>query len=73
VSDQLDLELGDVDNFGNSLPPIEDRPVGNRDADELREALRELSDDLDYYVGTDLTRDQLNAAAQLVRLALGHL
>lgn len=61
-----------IDNFGNELN-LEERPEGTRDADELREALIQLSDDLDFYVGEDLTRDQVNAAAQLVRLARGHL
>jgi hypothetical protein len=61
-----------LDNFGNELN-LDERPEGTRDADELREILAEVSDDLDYYVGEELTRDQVNAAAQLVRLALGHL
>lgn len=61
-----------LDNFGNELN-LEERPEGTRNADELREALTQLSDDLDFYVGEELTRDQVNAAAQLVRLARGHL
>lgn len=61
-----------IDNFGNELN-LEERPEGTRNSDELREALTQLSDDLDFYVGEDLTRDQVNAAAQLVRLARGHL
>jgi hypothetical protein len=68
---QVNEEL-QYDNFGNVIDP-DDRPVGTRNADELREALADLSDDLDYYVGVELTRDQVNAAAQLVRLAKGHL